>query len=48
MGTLLAIGYDPALDADSDTIPLVMNIAMQHPFYGGEAVYCKGNATCKC
>lgn len=39
MGTLLANGYDPYLDADSDTIALVTNISMQHPFYGGDAVY---------
>ncbi len=39
MGSLLANGYDPNLDADSDTIALITNISFQHPFYGGEAVY---------
>lgn len=36
---LIALGYDVDLDLDSDTIALVTTIALQHPFYGGEAVY---------
>lgn len=36
---LIALGYDVDLDMDSDTIALVTSIALQHPFYGGEAVY---------
>ena len=36
---LLALGYDPDLDLDSDTIASVTSIALLHPFYGGEAVY---------
>ena len=36
---LIALGYDVDLDLDSDTIALVTLIALQHPFYGGEAVY---------
>ena len=37
--SIIASGYDPSLDADSDTIMVLTNIAMMHPFYGGEAVY---------
>ena len=36
---LIAMGYDVDLDMDSDTIALVTAVALQHPFYGGEAVY---------
>lgn len=36
---LIALGYDVDLDLDSDTVALVTAIALQHPFYGGEAVY---------
>lgn len=36
---LIAAGYDPALDDDSDTVSVVSSIAWQHPFYGGEAVF---------
>nr|MBK9650620.1 T9SS type A sorting domain-containing protein [Bacteroidota bacterium] len=39
MVMLVALNYDASLDADSDTIVVVNNIANQHPFYGGEAVY---------
>lgn len=39
MTMLVALNYNASLDADSDTIVVVNNIAMMHPFYGGEAVY---------
>ncbi|HRC32337.1 MAG TPA: hypothetical protein PK736_02720, partial [Bacteroidia bacterium] len=39
IATLVALNYDASLDADSDTIASILNIALMHPFYGGEAVY---------
>ena len=39
IGILIASGYSPNHDADSDTVALVHAIAVQHPFYGGEGVY---------
>jgi hypothetical protein len=39
MGSLIALEYEVRMDADSDTISIVTNIANMHPFYGGEAVY---------
>lgn len=39
VASLIAMEYNPSLDADSDTLMLLTNIAYQHPFYGGEAVY---------
>ena len=39
IATLIAVDYNPAMDADSDTVMVLMNKAYQHPFYGGESVY---------
>ncbi len=39
VNSIIALLYDPAMDADSDTVVVLESIAYQHPFYGGEAVY---------
>ncbi|MEO8087938.1 MAG: T9SS type A sorting domain-containing protein, partial [Bacteroidota bacterium] len=39
MQTVIALEYTVDMDADSDTLVVVRNIAYQHPFYGGQAVF---------
>ena len=39
VATLIAIDFNPAMDADSDTVIVLNSLAYLHPFYGGEAVY---------
>jgi hypothetical protein len=39
VASLIAMEFNPASDADSDTVAVLTNIAYLHPFYGGQAVY---------
>ncbi|MEP7263470.1 MAG: T9SS type A sorting domain-containing protein [Bacteroidota bacterium] len=39
VNSIIALLYNPAMDADSDTVAILNVIAYMHPFYGGEAVY---------
>jgi hypothetical protein len=39
VSSIISLDYDPYIDSDSDTVSTLNQIALMHPFYGGEAVY---------